>query len=183
MFEMVQSMKNKNRDYSVSKNCSFCGDTFHKLKRDSWKQWESREFCSVTCAQKSKRPATSPHSRFWKSVKIRKNQCWEWTGNKDDKGYGTISTGYKKSPAKAHRISWEIHFGEIPKGLFVLHACDNPSCVNPKHLMIGSQQANAIDMSKKGRMSNESMLNLRPGESGMLGAGTYSNRERLIGIS
>lgn len=178
----MSSPNDNNRDYSVSKNCSFCRNVFHKLKRDSWKQWESREFCSRSCLGRSKKK-TSPHIRFWNNVKIKKNKCWEWIGSKDGKGYGTISSGYKKSPVKAHRISWEIHFGEIPEGLFVLHACDNPGCVNPNHLMVGSQQANAIDMSKKGRMSDESLLNLRPGEIGVLGAGSYSNRGRSIGFS
>lgn len=112
-----------------------------------------------------------------------KNKCWEWTGSKDDKGYGKISTRFGASPVKAHRVSWEMHYGTIPAGLNVLHACDNPSCVNPNHLMIGSQQANSIDMSRKSKISNQSLLNLRPGEKGVHGAGKLSNRELLNGLS
>src|SRR5271170_6305273 len=88
--------------------------------------------------------------RFWEKVAfIPFHSCYEWTASKHINGYGWFRM--KDKMAKAHRISWEIHFGEIPKGLGVLHACDNPSCVRPEHLFLGTQQDNAIDMIKKGR--------------------------------
>lgn len=170
-------MSSVNRDYTVYKNCSCCGNEFHKLKRDSWQQWDERKFCSRKCASKATKSKTPPELRFWKHVKIVKNGCWEWRAAKDQRGYGRINAGRGLSPIKAHRISWEIHYGFIPKGLAVLHACDNPGCVNPDHLMVGSLRANSIDASKKGRLNKISLLNLCPGEKGKYGAGSKSNLE------
>lgn len=92
--------------------------------------------------------------RFWKFVEKRKSGCWTWKGCTDKKGYGRISSRRGLPPKKAYRLSWEIHFGEIPKGLEVCHACDNPSCVNPNHLMIGTHQANMMDAHRKNRINN-----------------------------
>jgi len=74
-----------------------------------------------------------------------KNSCWEWTGVKNAQGYGKLGSRY------AHRISWEIHNEEITGLLVVCHHCDNPSCVNPLHLFIGTQKDNMQDMIAKGR--------------------------------
>ena len=85
--------------------------------------------------------------RFWE--KIDKNgKCWEWLGWKV-KGYGRIKVNNIKT--LAHRVSWNLHYGDIPKGLYVLHKCDNPPCVNPKHLWLGTQLDNMRDRDKKGR--------------------------------
>src|ERR1700730_16330475 len=81
--------------------------------------------------------------RFWNGVKKTEN-CWEWTKAKTLAGYGLI--GYGKKLLYAHRLSYEIHIGSIPEKMFVLHRCDNPSCVNPKHLWIGTNHDNVKDM-------------------------------------
>lgn len=167
----------------TNKSCQCCGKEFTKRKRDSQDQWEKREFCSVLCSNRSKKQPTSAHERFWNYVPDRvPNACWEWSGSLDRRGYGTIATRTGLSPEKAHRISWEIHFGQIPYGLNVCHACDNPACVNPNHLLLGTHTANALDMSRKGRMNASSLLNLHPGERGVHGAGRLSKKEIINGI-
>lgn len=74
--------------------------------------------------------------------------CWEWTGSLRPNGYGQ----YGKKRLKAHRVAWEITYGEMPKE-FVLHKCDNPKCVNPEHLFLGTQQTNMDDKVSKGRQN------------------------------
>ncbi len=77
--------------------------------------------------------------------------CWLWKGVKNEDGYGLLY--YKKilKNISTHRASWIIHNGEIPEGLCVLHKCDNPSCVNPKHLFLGTNQDNCNDKMLKKR--------------------------------
>ena len=92
--------------------------------------------------------------RFWEKVDRRgKDECWEWTGAKNQKGDGMIRCGQRKL-IKAHRLSWELCVKKIPFGFQVLHHCDNPSCMNPKHLFLGTNQDNVNDKMKKGRFPN-----------------------------
>ena len=92
-----------------------------------------------------------PVVRFHKNYnRDSKTDCWMWTGWTDNKGYGGLM--HKNKPLKAHRLSWEIHKGPIPEGLYVCHHCDTPPCVNPDHLFVGTAKDNTHDAIKKGRM-------------------------------
>lgn len=75
--------------------------------------------------------------------------CWEWTGGRDKRGYGRLNIG--NVPHLAHRTSWEVHKGPIPTGGHILHKCDNPACVRPSHLFLGSHADNMADKMQKGR--------------------------------
>jgi len=76
--------------------------------------------------------------------------CWEWTGSRNEKGYGRFNAG-GHSPIGAHRYAWQLAYGPVPPGRMVLHECDNPPCVNAAHLFLGTAADNMTDMVAKGR--------------------------------
>lgn len=85
-----------------------------------------------------------------KHYKINKDTgCWDWLRYKNKGGYGRGR--YLGKICLAHRSSYEYHVEPIPKGMLVCHTCDNPPCINPEHLFLGTSKDNAIDMIKKGR--------------------------------
>lgn len=84
--------------------------------------------------------------------RVTPSGCWEWQKGKTPNGYGNISIGRQRQ-AYAHRVSYFVFNGPISEGLLVRHKCDNPSCVNPEHLELGTQVDNMQDCKKRGRMS------------------------------
>lgn len=99
---------------------------------------------------------------FWSRVN-KSIKCWEWIGHRDSKGYGKFH--FKNKPESAHRVSFLIHNGIIPKGLYVLHKCDNRACVKPDHLYLGTQTDNMRDMYAKGRGPHQSKTHCLRGHS------------------
>jgi hypothetical protein len=92
---------------------------------------------------------------FWQRVAVRsKNECWNWQGPKDKRGYGYFDLNGTRH--RAHRAAWILTFGtKPPKNIFVCHRCDNPSCVNVAHLFLGTCADNMQDASKKGRLKRD----------------------------
>jgi hypothetical protein len=88
-------------------------------------------------------------NRFEIKIVKKHNKCWEFSGSKNKDGYCKIK--YKEKYYWAHRFSWMLYIGDIPDKIMVCHHCDNPSCVNPEHLFLGTQFDNMKDMIKKGR--------------------------------
>jgi hypothetical protein len=92
--------------------------------------------------------------RFWQHVD-KSDTCWNWTASTKPFGYGRFVTRnhYKQKEELAHRVSWELHYGPIPQGMFVCHKCDNPPCVNPEHLFLGTGDDNMKDRNSKQRQA------------------------------
>jgi hypothetical protein len=92
--------------------------------------------------------------KFWRRVR-KGAECWKWTGPINSMGgYGMMNLRcVGRGPAPAHRVAYTIVKGAIPEGLCVMHTCDNPPCVNPDHLVLGTHQDNMADMDAKGRRS------------------------------
>lgn len=79
------------------------------------------------------------------------SDCWQWIAGKSSSGYGAFK--HEGKQYRAHRFSYDLHKGAIPAGLMVLHKCDNPLCVNPEHLFLGTAKDNAEDRNAKNRQS------------------------------
>lgn len=130
---------------TASVNCEACGNGF--LAPPSKVRKGLVRFCSRVCRDTGR--AGTLEERFWRKVQ-KADGCWLWTGALFTAGYGKFTVKHQELEG-AHRMAWLLTFGAIPDGLQVCHACDNPPCCNPKHLMLGTTAANHIDARLKGR--------------------------------
>lgn len=120
-----------------------------KRKREQNAKWLLTESGLEYSRRRSlsyKKKLPSIQDRFWRRVKKAEGgSCWEWIGSRTPSGYGRLGEHY------AHRLSFQLNNGIIPEGKCVCHSCDNPPCVNPQHLWVGSMRDNIMDRDKKGR--------------------------------
>lgn len=97
----------------------------------------------------------TPDQLFDRTIPEPNSGCWLWVGAVDKHGYGVVKT---RPQVYAHRLSYQVHCGEIPAGQHVLHSCDQPCCANPAHLRVGSARDNAQDRAKRGRGRKQGRL-------------------------
>jgi hypothetical protein len=138
--------------------CKGCSQTIEMVG------WEARErrYCTKSCWQ-AHRSALVIERFAQRVICDIATRHWYWTGNLDRKGYGRLARGgtSRKPGARtraAHRVAYTLFKGPIPDGMFVLHNCDTPPCVNPEHLRVDTQDANLEEMRAKGRQTRGSAV-------------------------
>jgi hypothetical protein len=140
-------------------------------------------------------PLNDEVTRFWRYVKRAQGDgCWLWMAHRQSEankrrrgaGYGNFMIKSCTKRVAAHRYSYELHFGPIPPGMCVCHRCDNPPCVRPDHLFLGTRKDNTQDMIRKGRAHSMRKLSAeddaRLGELRAVGA-TYAQLSKEFGVS
>ncbi len=112
-----------------------------------------------------------PEGKKWKKrkplpdllakYKVLPDGCWDWIGSRNLQGYGVVGLFIDGRPIgiPAPRLQWMHSHGPIPDGLVVMHSCDNPGCINPDHLALGTQASNLTDMRAKGRQNVSGLKN------------------------
>lgn len=141
-----------------------CACSVDGCRRDGY----SKGYCQLHYGRQYKHGTTSDpakarlplEERFWRKVEKKgHNDCWPWMGAQMKTGYGYIGSGGREGRhVMAHRYSYELANGPITDGLYILHSCDNPACVNPKHLRTGDAYDNTHDAIDRGRLKNPPKL-------------------------
>lgn len=159
----------------AEKICIRCGRVFRLRERpQSLARFQTRKFCSQTCAN----PAKQGASGFWETLNKMPNGCWEWPGRRYPKGYGKIERDGKD--VRAHRYAYVLAKGPIPAGAMILHSCDNPPCCNPDHLRPGTAKENREDAISRGRISGGIVADKRDPR---IFAGTLKHAASVLGVS
>jgi hypothetical protein len=132
------------RQPATQRICTHCGKEFtvtHARIRQG-----SGKYCGRPCASAHRTPPTVEH--FWSKV-LKSEGCWLWQAGTFARGYGCFTI--RRRNYQSHRIAWELTYGPIPGGMFICHKCDNPRCVRPDHLFLGTPKDNMDDKTRKGR--------------------------------
>lgn len=128
--------------------CQTCGSSFISVPRNGR---DPRKYCSRHCFHES--TVVPLEDRLWKKV-VKTETCWLFKGRRNAKGYGRLAINQGKGGPEiyAHRLSWQLHGGELPEGKQLCHRCDTPNCVNPAHLYVGTMSDNMRDKITRGRV-------------------------------
>jgi hypothetical protein len=138
----------------ATKQCAECGIVFERNRKFSRAQWAAAKYCSKACAGLALTKlfaALRPTIREKFEQRFERGSgCWNWTGTIEGYGYGVLDHNWKRY--RAHVLALEFDGRPVPKGMVACHHCDNPRCVRPDHLYVGTVKDNAIDAKERGRL-------------------------------